>query len=95
MRYNRDGIKHQINGGNVNFTEAIREASATSGKPLTHIGPELGKRPNYVSVYLNKGRDPSTATAAAMLAPCGYALAAVPVADLPASALVIDPPRSD
>lgn len=84
-----------MNGGTVDFLEALREASTESGVPLTHIGPAMGKRPNYASVYLNKRRDPSTTTAAAMLAPCGYALAAVPFDDLPASALVIDSAPGD
>lgn len=71
--------------------EAIKTAAARAGVPVTHIGPAMGKGRNYVSVIAYKQADPSTATAAAMLAPCGYALAAVPVDELTPSALVIDP----
>ena len=79
----------------MNAIEAVKIAAANAGMPTTHIGRAMGKRENYVAVVANKGRDPSTATAAAMLAPCGYALAAVPRADLPPSALVIDPPEGN
>ena len=71
--------------------DAIKQAAAVAGVPTTHIGRTMGKADSYVAVVANKGTDPSTANAAAMLAPCGYALAAVPVDDLPPSALVIDP----
>lgn len=71
--------------------EAVKGAAASSGTPVTHIGPAMGKRPNYINVAINRGRSPQADTLAAMLAPCGYKLAAVPADDLPASALVIDP----
>lgn len=73
--------------------EAVRTAAANSGTPITHIGRSMGKRDNYVSATTRRGSSPQCDTAAAMLEACGYALAAVPVDDLPPSALVIDPRR--
>ena len=75
--------------------EAMKQAAAAAGVPNTHIGRAMGKAENYVAKIATRGSDPSTANAAAMLEPCGYALAAVPVDDLPASALVIDPAQRD
>lgn len=72
--------------------DAVKQAAASAGVPITHIGRALGKRDNYVSAIATRNSSPQCNTAAAMLAPCGYALAAVPVDDLPPSALVIDPP---
>lgn len=71
--------------------EAVRNASTVSGVPLTHIGPALGKSSTYVNNGDSRGSTPQADTLAAMLAVCGYKLAAVPADDLPASALVIDP----
>ena len=81
--------------GIMEIIEAVKTAAAAAGVPITHIGPAMGKRENYVSVVANKRCDPSTTTAAAMLEACGYALAAVPFDDLPASALVIDSAPGD
>lgn len=71
---------------------AIKSAASAAGVPTTHIGPAMGKASSYLASAASRGSDPLTGTTAAMLAVCGYALAAVPLADLPPSALVIDPP---
>lgn len=71
--------------------DAVREAAALSGIPVTHIGTAMGKRPNYINVAIARGRSPQADTLAAMLKPCGYVLAAMPAEDVPRSALVIDP----
>ena len=71
--------------------EAIKTAAALAGVPLAHISRAMGKRDNYVAATASRGSSPQCDTAAAMLAPCGYALAAVPVDELTPSALVIDP----
>ena len=73
-------------------TEAVKEAAALAGVPVTHIGRAMGKRDNYVSVLVNKDTTPKADTLASMLAPCGYVLAAVPRDQVPAAALVIDAP---
>lgn len=69
--------------------ETVRGTAAAVGKPITHIGIELGRRPNYVNGVMSRGSTPQADTLAAMLGVCGYALAAVPVDDLPASALAV------
>ena len=69
----------------------VREAAASSGVLVTHIGPAIGKRPNYVNVAIARGRSPQADTLASMLKPCGYVLAAMPADQVPPCALVIDP----
>lgn len=71
--------------------ETVKQAAAAAKKPITHIGLDMGRRPNYVSVSINKGVTPRADVLAAMLSACGYVLAAVPAEDVPASALVVDP----
>jgi hypothetical protein len=75
--------------------EAVKQAAAAAGVPVTHIGRAMGKRDNYVSATARRGSSPQANTLAAMLAPCGYVLAAMPRDDAPASALIIDPPARD
>jgi hypothetical protein len=75
--------------------EAVKQAAAAAGVPTTHIGRSMGRFDNYVAKIATRGSVPRCDTEAAMLAPCGYALAAVPVDDLPPSALVIDPADPD
>ena len=75
----------------MNAIEAVKQAAANAGVPTTHIGRAMGKSDNIVANTAARGSTPQADTLAAMLAPCGYALAAVPVDELPASALVIDP----
>lgn len=71
--------------------EALRSAAKHAGVPLTHIGPAMGKPAPYVNTGMSRGSTPKADTLAAMLDVCGYSLAAVPHADVPDTALVIDP----
>lgn len=73
--------------------DVLKQAATNADVPITHIGRAMGKRDNYVSSTLRQGSTPKADTLAAMLAPCGYALAAVPLDSLPPDALVIDPKR--
>lgn len=75
--------------------QAVKEAAKSAGIPITHIGPALGKKANYISAYSTNGRTPSCSIAAAMLEPSGYVLAAIPRADVPETALIIDPVAPD
>lgn len=75
----------------MNAMDAVREAAALSGIPVTHIGTAMGKRPNYINVAIARGRSPQSDTLAAMLKPCGYVLAALPADQVPQCALVVDP----
>lgn len=76
----------------MGFYDVLKDASELSGVALTRIGPKLGRDRSYVSGAAARGSVPSVDNAAAMLSACGYALAAVPVGDVPPSALVIEPP---
>lgn len=71
--------------------DALKAAANEAGMPLTHIGPAMGKPAPYVNTGISRGSTPKADTLAAMLGVCGYKLVAVPEADVPGSALVIDP----
>lgn len=73
--------------------DALKKAAKTAGVPLTHIGPAMGKPAPYVNTGISRGSTPKADTLAAMLDVCGYSLAAIPHADVPPDALVIDPPE--
>lgn len=75
--------------------DALKHAAKEAGVPLTHIGPAMGKPSTYVNNGITRGSSPQCNTMAAMLDVCGYKLAAVPHADVPDSALVIDPPEGE
>lgn len=70
--------------------EALKEASDKSGVPMYKIGPAMGRPASYVSTGMARGSSPRCDTMAKMAGVCGYALALVPLDDLPDSALVID-----
>ena len=72
--------------------DAVKGAAMSAGVPTTHIGRAMGKRDNYVAAVASRGSTPKADTLAAMLGVCGYSLAAIPHADVPDTALVIDPP---
>lgn len=79
----------------MGFYDVLKEASDVSGVGLTRIGPALGRDRSYVSGAMSRGSVPSVDNAAAMLAACGYALVALPAADVPPDALVVEPPARD
>mgnify|MGYP006974995398 CR=1 FL=1 len=76
----------------MRFTDVLRAASLESGVSLRAIGQAVGRAPAYGPGVVSRGTDPSTATAAALIEPCGYVLAAVPASQpLPPGSMVIDP----
>lgn len=75
--------------------KAVEIAAQTAKMPTTHLGPAMGRARTYFATMKTKGTTPHADTLAGLLAPCGYALAAVPFDDLPASALVIDSTPGD
>lgn len=72
--------------------EAVKRAAESKGISTNSIGRALGKADSYVASGATRGSTPKADTLAAMLDVCGYSLAAIPHADVPGSALVIDPP---
>ena len=77
--------------------DTVRAAAADAGLSLSELSRSLGRPSNYVANGAARGSTPQADTLAAMLAPCGYVLAAVPCDQVPAGALVIDapaPPRA-
>lgn len=81
--------KRLVKGEIMDAMEVIKKIAANTGKPITHIGLEMGKRANYVSVAINKGTNPSTEVMARMLEVCGYGLYAIPLESAPMDALRI------
>lgn len=52
-----------------------------------------GRSPEWLSATLARGTSPTLPVVASLAEPCGYALALVPVGDVPPSAIVIDAVR--
>lgn len=74
----------------MHANDALKQAAATASVPITHIGPAIGKAPNYVNNSTSRGSTPRCDTMAAMLHVCGYALVAVPRGDVPETAIELD-----
>ena len=72
--------------------DVLRSVMEEAGKGGYELSRDMGRAPSYVGAALGRGSVPKADTLAAMLAPCGYVLAAVPADDVPAAALVIDAP---
>ncbi len=53
-----------------------------------------GRSPEWLSATLARGTSPTLPVVASLAEPCGYALALVPVGDVPPSAIVIDAVRA-
>ena len=79
----------------MGFYDVLKDVSKRSGVPLVGISERLGRNSAYVSTAIARGSVPSVDNAAAMLAACGWSLAAIPSGDVPPSALVIAPPDGD
>lgn len=79
----------------VGFYDVLQEAAEASGVSLNAVGVAIGRSASYVSSSRARGSVPSVDNAAAMLAACGWSLAAIPSDDVPPSALVIAPPDAD
>lgn len=73
----------------MNSYEVIKEAASARGLTLADVGRAMGKRDSYIANMRN--RDIGVGNYAAIMDACGYALVAVPAADVPAGALAIDP----
>jgi len=70
--------------------DAVREAAAKAGVPITHIGVSMGKARTYVNTAISKNTVPRADSLSAMLHQCGYELAAVKQEDITENMLVID-----
>lgn len=78
----------------MNTEQAMRAAVEQAGMSMNKVSRAMGRNDNFLSATLSRGSTPKADTLAAMLEVCGYRLAAVPYADVPDTALVIDPPES-
>ena len=70
--------------------DAVKRAAKSSGVPLTHIGPALGKTSPYVNNGIARGSTPKADTLADMLDVCGWSLVATPKGTEPPESLKID-----
>lgn len=78
----------------MNTDEVMRTVADKAGMPLYQVSRAMGRNDNFISATLGRGSTPKADTLAAMLGVCGYSLAAIPHADVPDTALVIDPPET-
>lgn len=75
----------------MNSAELMRAVLKATGTPITHVGPALGKPDSYCGNFISRGSKPAGEYLASMLKVCGYSLVALPDAEVPADALVLDP----
>lgn len=74
----------------MNGYRAVKAAAAARGISVRQVLLKAEKAESYIAKAINRGSSPTTDTAAQLLAPCGYVLAAVPAEDVPPTAIVID-----
>ena len=79
----------------VGFYDVVKQVAYNEGITLAEVARRMGRASSYVTGNMARGSAPRVDTAAAMLAACGWSLAAVPSGDVPPSALVIEPPEGD
>ncbi len=91
----RKGIICKEKGGRMRFYDALQKAAADSGMSFTNVSEKIGKNRNYVANNVNRGSDPATSNAAAMVEACGWSLCVMPSGSVPDDAIVIDPPMDD
>ena len=76
---------------------AVKKAVEASGKTTREVSEQMGRSEGFLSATIaqskRKGGGLNSATLAAIAGVCGYSLALVPPADLPGSAITIDPPE--
>ena len=78
-------------------TDAIREILERSGESARAVFRAMNRSSTYVSSAISQAErhaGMTTATVAGIAAACGYALALVPTGDVPAGAILIDPPST-
>lgn len=75
----------------MDFYGVLYEAASREGVSVSQVGETLGKSRAYVASGKQRGSDPSTANAAAMLGACGWTLCALPADKVPPDALTLDP----
>ena len=71
--------------------DAMREIVARSGMSYRAVSEGMGHYPTWLSSTLHKNVSSKADTLASLCDVCGYALAAMPRADVPDGAIVIDP----
>ena len=78
----------------MQVNDAIRAIVQASGLSLRGVSERMGKKPTLVSSAL-QNKDKQASLLAGIAAACGYALALVPVDQLPDGAVVIDAPSRE
>ena len=77
----------------MNTNNAVRNAIKSAGMTLDGVSLAMGKSKNWLSSTLAHTESSKASTVAQIGGVTGHALALVPREDLPASAIVIDPPK--
>ncbi len=76
----------------MDTNNAMRSMIDAAGLSARRASLDMGRSPAWLSNTLARPGSSTAETLAALAAVCGYRLCAVPAADVPPSALVIDPP---
>lgn len=76
----------------MDSSKAMKTMVERCGKSARAVSTEAGRTPDYLGSIFYRGSSPTLATAAQIADVCGYSVALTPKADVPPSALVIDPP---
>lgn len=77
----------------MNTKDAMKTVVCDAGYSLRRASELMGRSPNWLANTLARSGSSEAATVAELAQVCGYRLALVPAGDVPASALVIDPPE--
>lgn len=86
------GAKRAVKGrGLMDSCEAMREIVGRSGMSYRAVSEAMGHYPTWLSSTLHKDVSSKADTLARLCDVCGYSLAAMPRADVPEGAIVIDP----
>ena len=76
----------------MDASDSIRTLAARSGHSLRSLSQAAGRSPYYVSAMVGRSSAPGLDTAALLASVAGYSLAFIPADQVPAGAIVIDPP---
>lgn len=77
----------------MNTNDAMRTIVSNAGLSMRAASERMGRSPNWLGATLARSGSSEAGTLAELAAACGYALALVPLGELPEGAIVVDPPE--
>ena len=76
----------------MNTNDAMRTVVKNAGISMRAASERMGRSPNWLGATLARSGSSEASTLAALGDVCGYALALVPLDEVPEGAIVIDAP---